>query len=150
MFSGAFSGSDRPSARPPPYGGRPKYVRLAPGDYGDYLDPVFFEDPRTFKGKPGPKGHIVQWGLVPVDDENQPATATSSLICVGRSDVDIMSLMTRKTVSQFKYMPLGAPKIRTPEEQFLDVLKERKMKELDATDLCGRDDQDVILRVTLL
>lgn len=67
---------------PPPYGGRPKFVKFAPGDDGEFLPYIFYEgliysyhlaiflrlsvDPHTFKPSPGPLGEIHAWGLYPV------------------------------------------------------------------------------------
>ncbi|KZV87163.1 hypothetical protein EXIGLDRAFT_652444 [Exidia glandulosa HHB12029] len=133
-----FGGNLRtPPLKTPPYGGRPKFVKLAPGDHGEWLDPVYFEDPYTHKGKPGVEGQVVQWGLTPTDEENFP-------------EIDIMGSMSRKSFAQFLYSPMNSPSRRTPEEQFVDVLKARKMRELDAKDLAGRDKRDVILRIRLM
>jgi hypothetical protein len=77
-------GRSGPASTGSPYGGRPKYVKFAPGDHGDHLPPVFFEgqrdfftlvdkglnvilkDPRTFNPTPGPQGQIHAWGVYPV------------------------------------------------------------------------------------
>jgi hypothetical protein len=39
-------GRSAPTSEGRPYGGRPKYVKFAPGDYGDHLPAVFFEGQR--------------------------------------------------------------------------------------------------------
>jgi len=75
------------SNKPPPYGGRPKFVKLALGDSGEFLPHIFYEgtyiqirlplcsllklsnlavDPCTFKPTAGPLGEIHAWGLYPV------------------------------------------------------------------------------------
>lgn len=68
--------------KPPPYGGKPHFVKFAPGDTGELLPHVFYEgaytpikwpsllkicaDPHTFKPSLGPLGEIHAWGLYPV------------------------------------------------------------------------------------
>jgi len=122
-------GKDR---RPPPYGGRPKYVKLAPGDRADGLSDAYFEDPRVFAGKPGPKGQIHCWGLYDHDEENMPKFE-------GEME------MYRQMMYQLTYMRAG----NSPQQQFIDVLMDRKRKKIDQTDLHGLDKQDVILHVKI-
>jgi len=68
--------------KPPPYGGKPKFVKFVPGDSGEFLPHIFYEgaytcikislcsklsvDPHTFKPSAGPLGEIHAWGLFPV------------------------------------------------------------------------------------
>lgn len=75
------------SLPPPPYGGRPKFVKLDPTDDGKGLASIFYEgmyyvttyyvklvanigytqifreDPRVWRPKPGPLGKVHAWGV---------------------------------------------------------------------------------------
>lgn len=96
----------------PPYGGPPKFVKLALGDRGDGLPIAFYEgvppaslicttrtvyhslslDPRTFKPKPGPRGQIHAWGIYPV-----------CLICMcGPKVLTICSSTRRQTIWEMR------------------------------------------------
>ncbi|KDQ60453.1 hypothetical protein JAAARDRAFT_67997 [Jaapia argillacea MUCL 33604] len=118
----------------PPNGGRrPKFVKLIPGDVGGGLPESIFEDPRTFKGKPNALGQVHAWGLYPYDNEyNFP-------------QADGMANMMRQMNFQFKY----GRDLPSPEHQFVDVLIDRKAKQLSTVDLKGLDKRDVILRITM-
>ncbi|CAA7267051.1 unnamed protein product [Cyclocybe aegerita] len=110
--------------KPLPYGGRPKYVKFAPGDKGEHLPAVFFEDPRNFRPEPGPLGEIHAWGLYPyVYDEPECDNE-------GRSDdlnwpaFDGVQAMMRQMNSQMLYF--GGSEDRSPEGQFMKVLLDRR------------------------
>ncbi|PPQ73856.1 hypothetical protein CVT24_012246 [Panaeolus cyanescens] len=95
---------------------QPKFVKFAPGDRGDHLPDIFFEDPRVHKPKPGPLGQIHAWGLL-------PQMTTQSLYAFGRH-------------------------VR-PERQFMEVIIDRKKKELKKHDFNGLEKCDVICKIFL-
>ncbi|GBE89604.1 MM3350-like domain-containing protein [Sparassis latifolia] len=127
-FTDDFGGGNLP---PPPYGGRPKYVKFGPGDKGEGLSHAFFEDPRIYKGTPGSRGQIHSWGLYPYDEDNLP----------------IYDVSGESLFRQMKYQVLYMGTRQSPQQQFIDVLMDRKRKEIAALDLNGLDKQDVILHV---
>ncbi|KAG2090405.1 MM3350-like domain-containing protein [Suillus discolor] len=49
---------------------KPKFVKFLSGDNGEGMPETFFEDPRTFKPKPGPHGQIQTWGIFPYNEDN--------------------------------------------------------------------------------
>uniref|UniRef100_A0A8H7Y0B2 Plasmid pRiA4b Orf3-like domain-containing protein n=1 Tax=Psilocybe cubensis TaxID=181762 RepID=A0A8H7Y0B2_PSICU len=123
---------------------RPKYVTFAPGDEGEYLPDVFFEDPRTFSPKPGPMGHIHAWGLYPytsVDDLDLKGSAEEN----NWPDFDGMQAAMRQMTYQTFYWGDN----KSPENQFMDILLERKKKQLESLDLKGLDRCDVLCRIYL-
>ncbi|KAF5366847.1 hypothetical protein D9758_006485 [Tetrapyrgos nigripes] len=127
-----------------PYGpGRAKYVKFAEGDIGVGVPKIFFEDPHQHNPKPGPKGQIHQWGLSPYgtgskyveEDSNYPAGD------------DMITSMQRKMTTQMSY---GGPgQLQTPEKQFVEVLVERKKKQLESLNLDNLPKRDVIITIRL-
>ncbi|KAI3622105.1 plasmid p 4b orf-3 family protein [Moniliophthora roreri] len=90
---------------PPKYHYRkPKFIKLLPGDSGEGLPDVFFEDPYTFQPKPDLRGEIRSWGVFSVNDMLRNITR--------------MMQQGRYYMSELK---------NTPEEQFVKVLTERKV-----------------------
>ncbi|EAU85675.2 hypothetical protein CC1G_10947 [Coprinopsis cinerea okayama7 len=126
-----------------PYGGRPKYVKLAPGDTGKYLPPIFFEDPRKHKPEPGPLGEIHTWGLYPYEyegiDDDGDDRPEDNFPCF-----DGTAAMMRTMSTQHLYF--GKP---GPEQQWVKVLVERKKEQLKDLDLSGLDKQDVVIKIEM-
>ncbi|ESK93431.1 plasmid p 4b orf-3 family protein [Moniliophthora roreri MCA 2997] len=112
---------------PPKYHYRkPKFIKLLPGDSGEGLPDVFFEDPYTFQPKPDLRGEIRSWGVFSDADDDMLRNITR------------MMQQGRYYMSELK---------NTPEEQFVKVLIERKRQNLLGVDLGDLPKQDVILRV---
>uniref|UniRef100_A0A0W0G8U0 Uncharacterized protein n=1 Tax=Moniliophthora roreri TaxID=221103 RepID=A0A0W0G8U0_MONRR len=112
---------------PPKYHYRkPKFIKLLPGDSGEGLPDVFFEDPYTFQPKPDLRGEIRSWGVFSDADDDMLRNITR------------MMQQGRYYMSELK---------NTPEEQFVKVLTERKRQNLLGVDLGDLPKQDVILRV---
>jgi hypothetical protein len=81
----SLTGADIPPRSTTRPAGKPKFVRFLSGDNGEGMPETFFEgerfnsfvtnrdlnmlpfqDPRTFRPKPGPHGQIQTWGIFPV------------------------------------------------------------------------------------
>lgn len=80
----SLTGADIPPRSTTRPAGKPKFVKFLSGDNGEGMPETFFEgerfnyfvdeqsseyafqDPRTFKPKPGPHGQIQTWGIFPV------------------------------------------------------------------------------------
>ncbi|KAJ8503431.1 hypothetical protein ONZ45_g10857 [Pleurotus djamor] len=127
-----------PYAQTSPGGIKPAFVKLAPGDRGDGFPLSILSDPWTFVPKPGPKGEIHSWGYV--DPRADHYTDDNSNV----TEFDGVSTMIRT----MKYQQLYFGK-RKPEEQFVDVLMERKKTQLGELDLGKLPKQDVIVKIYL-
>ncbi|EEB95042.1 hypothetical protein MPER_06050, partial [Moniliophthora perniciosa FA553] len=110
---------------PPKYHYRkPKFIKLLPGDSGEGLPDVFFEDPYAFQPKPDLRG------------EANGMDRHGFIGC--RWNITRMMQQGRYYLSELK---------NTPEEQFIKVLIERKRQNLLDVNLGDLPKQDVILRV---
>ncbi|KIJ62904.1 hypothetical protein HYDPIDRAFT_93487 [Hydnomerulius pinastri MD-312] len=113
-----------------PHPGKPKFIKFKSGDKGEGMPAAFMEG-KTWSPKPGVKGQIHTWGLFPV---------------AYISPVDGISMMYRTMLHQSKYLGLVGTS-PWPENQFLDVLKERKREQLSQLDLAGLDERDIIIKI---
>ncbi|THV01996.1 hypothetical protein K435DRAFT_654291 [Dendrothele bispora CBS 962.96] len=112
---------------PPGYGYRkPKFIKLLPGDSGEGLPDVIFEDPYTFQPQPDLRGEIHLLIHSALDDMLE--------------NISRMMQQSRYYMSELKH---------TPEEQFIKVIIERKRQKLLNVDLGDLPKQDIILRVYL-
>ncbi|KAF8802479.1 hypothetical protein BYT27DRAFT_7196671 [Phlegmacium glaucopus] len=130
--------------RQPPYGGRPKFVKLAPGDKGEFLPDVFFEDPRTFTPQPGPLGEIHAWGLYPYFYDDPDLNANERNLTLNWPAFDGVQAAMRQMKHQTLYFGGGSP-----ESQFMKVVLERKRQNLKAVDLKGLDKCDILVKITI-
>lgn len=90
------------------------HVYIDPADDTSTLHETFYEDPKKFKPEPVPDSNRYRaWGLL--NDEDW---------------YDEMPVMMRRMQTQFLYGELNG-KPETPEQQFVEVLKSRKMKALE-------------------
>ncbi|KAG0701206.1 hypothetical protein DFH29DRAFT_876028 [Suillus ampliporus] len=110
---------------------KPKFVKFLPGDIGEGMPEIFFEDPRTFKPKPGPHGQIQTWGLFPYCKDNIWDFEGVQMIWTHQMSYDNHG---------------GKP---WPEKQFLDVLKDRKREQLRKLDLADLDKKDIVIKIHL-
>ncbi|KAF9565343.1 hypothetical protein CPC08DRAFT_759537 [Agrocybe pediades] len=123
---------------------RPKFVKFEQGDRGDFLPDCFFEDPRTWDPEPGPLGQVHAWGLYPYHFDDDPVLDEENKK-LNWPNFDGVQAAMRKMNYQFKYRG----KLPNPETQFMDVLLERKEKQLKNIDLKGLEKRDVLCRISL-
>ncbi|ESK93457.1 hypothetical protein Moror_1738 [Moniliophthora roreri MCA 2997] len=157
----------RPGGKIPRRNRFPLYVRMAHWDDGQGMPETIYEDPRTFKPEPGPNGEIHTWDLFPMsktrslklyahrprnaqylhsDEDNSKSTLPNrrELNC-NIPDIDGMAYMQQKMRLQFSYND-NEP---SPEDQFVNVLIERKRHHLSSLDLKDLPKRDVILKINL-
>ncbi|KAF9051930.1 MM3350-like domain-containing protein [Panaeolus papilionaceus] len=125
-------------------GRRPKYVKLAPGDNGEYLPDIFFEDPRTHSPSPGPFGQIHAWGLYSYEYPEEPGGKPLHKGAKNWPAFDGFQAMMRQMTHQMTYWELDSP-----EKQFMKVILDRKKKELKSHDFHGLDKCDVLCKITI-
>ncbi|KAL4257934.1 MUB1/samB family protein [Pleurotus pulmonarius] len=144
MFSGGMGEDISPADfAQTSLGGTPAFVKLAPGDKGDGFPLNILKDPRTFTPQPGPKGEIHAWGIYGYTDPRaEHYTDDNSNV----PEFDGVSTMIRTMKYQHLYMGMDK---RKPEEQFVDVLMERKKERLKRTNLGTLPKQDVIVKIYL-
>ncbi|KAL0564228.1 hypothetical protein V5O48_017824 [Marasmius crinis-equi] len=122
---------------------KPKYLKLKPEDNASGLLDVFYENPRTWKPKPGPRGEIHAWGLFPYGPApDEPPDEEEPDCNLPNAD----TFMTGHRKMQFQLLYLKEP---SPEKQFVQALMGRKREQLSKLDLRERSKQDVILKVNL-
>lgn len=130
----SLTGADIPPRSTTRPAGKPKFVKFLSGDNGEGMPETFFEDPRTFKPKPGPHGQIQTWGIFPYHEDNI-------------WDFDGIQMMYRTMAHQFSYDNRGGKP--WPEKQFMEVLKDRKREQLSKLDLADLDKKDIIIKIHL-
>ncbi|KAK7040211.1 hypothetical protein VNI00_010017 [Paramarasmius palmivorus] len=108
--------AEKPGGKIPRNNRFPLYVKMAHSDDGKGIPESVYEDPRTFEPEPGPNGEIHTWGLFPYDDPDEGEPNCNI------PNVDIFSHMQRRMKVQMTYFHEPSP-----EEQFVDVLIERKV-----------------------
>ncbi|KAF9051935.1 MM3350-like domain-containing protein [Panaeolus papilionaceus] len=127
-------------------GMKPKFVKFAPGDRGDFLPDIFFEDPRTYKPKPGPLGQIHAWGLFPYEYPPELSGDPLPIDATNNAAYDGFQSLIRKMQTQNMYAFGRYP---MPENQFMKVIVERKRNQLKDYNFNGLDKCDVICKIFL-
>ncbi|KAG2103793.1 MM3350-like domain-containing protein, partial [Suillus discolor] len=100
---------------------KPKFVNFLSGDNGEGMPETFFE------AKTGSHGQIQTWGIFPYNEDN-----------LG------LRWNPNDMAHQFSYDNRGGTP--WPENQFMDVLKDRKRDQLSKLDLADLDKKDMFLQ----
>ncbi|KAF9524876.1 hypothetical protein CPB83DRAFT_897543 [Crepidotus variabilis] len=130
----------------PHYGGKPKFVKPAPGDTGDFLPPIFFEDPHKHQPEPGPLGEVHAWGLYSYVDDSEEYDMAGRTDDLNWPAFDGVNAMMRQMKAQMMYNSFAGG-FKDPEHQFMKVILDHKRQQLKTMDITTLGKPDVLVRV---